>query len=1124
MAGSVIPKYGPPGVVPASAEEAADSTDLVWQRMAFKAWREGKRAEIEFNLADVPDDELKQAAYERVIASQAGIADDEVVKQGDHLFRRLLDERAVQLNSGQKKTKLFEQMITPQGMRGDQPLPKGTSKTPTPSEALYTSVPKAIGVGVLDTISTGGRVLQAATAGKLQGYAQRREDLGVSLPPEEIEGLLQDYQRHVSPVVEQREKVLAKDDTYGFPRGNMMRLEFGGTRLQPTPALPTKRTAGLPPDFNDEAIGEGIEAAGNAVFQSSFGDELPQIAKELDSLSKWYKQQALQYVLEKNPELTDEDALVQAQPVFDALIAQDEYSAQLRHPLLTQFITETIGDTVSGNLPTAPLRWGAKLVKAAGKATGATEVIASATRPLRRNPSAALAEIQNAPELASQMRRAQDVGEVAEEMTSKQYQFIDKQFDGLAEEDVLTLSAALDGDETAKALVASNKKLAAKYDEIHALTSTQYAEKARRGQMTRTADDGTFEQAGKIEDYVPKKVKAEPVDPTQAKRGKFRSKGTTGSEQARTGADIDWDPNARTQFAAKAGAETQAAKKAAETAALIDTETGVFINPKAVNADGTSAMKKFVDEAEQTTGLKYQSVAEEISPEVSKEILRLSKGKGKNVGSDWDVYFPEPVVERLKTIYPLVVKQGTDAEKKLAEIAKGFWDFAYKGPMDVWRRTHTLFAGIPGLSQYYMTNTMGAASLGVVGQGIKAANPALQEVAIRSAWAAAGMGDEAALATKYALKSGKELTIGDLVKLAAEDGVTGQSFMKYAQDLRRSKSEIARGLDWVLQKSGANKMNEVIDNYQRLIHYVSALEDVTPAARAAALDFTEKTGGLYRRMSPFEKNVMREVLPFYAWKRAIYPIVTKALMENPQRLQAFERMKMAADRAWNQDRVDHQGTSDFLELPQAVTAFPSMQPDALPEDIKQRTLIGKDASIVFKPDTPIAGLLGDLSPEALQSQMGPLPYALAAGMLGYDIATGEKLPEEMDWFPDLSDMEMIGTAEFPVDMARKIARETKVGWATVAPIQLPLDLVLDLIKVYWDSGQKGEAVTLAMRLGIMRKTGGLDLVVAGGLRALGFDVPGESVGFPGLPGYVNEPDKNKAIYQKQLQERLKSIR
>lgn len=65
------------------------------------------------------------------------------------------------------------------------------------------------------------------------------------------------------------------------------------------------------------------------------------------------------------------------------------------------------------------------------------------------------------------------------------------------------------------------------------------------------------------------------------------------------------------------------------------------------------------------------------------------------------------------------------------------------------------------------------------------------------------------------------------------------------------------------------------------------IEDMPDALKTEAIRKTELFMGDYRRLSPFERNVLRRVFPFYSWIRVIGKLTASLPFEHPMRTQAM---------------------------------------------------------------------------------------------------------------------------------------------------------------------------------------------------------------------------------------------
>ena len=89
------------------------------------------------------------------------------------------------------------------------------------------------------------------------------------------------------------------------------------------------------------------------------------------------------------------------------------------------------------------------------------------------------------------------------------------------------------------------------------------------------------------------------------------------------------------------------------------------------------------------------------------------------------------------------------------------------------------------------------------------------------------------------------------------------AYAKQVEDLNRARFDPRRATDAI--KAVTYPGNEVFDNLSKSTVYLSKLADGMP--REAALKSTLDAMGNYNNMSVFERRIVREIFPFYAWMK-----------------------------------------------------------------------------------------------------------------------------------------------------------------------------------------------------------------------------------------------------------------
>ena len=131
--------------------------------------------------------------------------------------------------------------------------------------------------------------------------------------------------------------------------------------------------------------------------------------------------------------------------------------------------------------------------------------------------------------------------------------------------------------------------------------------------------------------------------------------------------------------------------------------------------------------------------------------------------------------------------------------------------------------------------------------------------------------------------------------------------------------------------SPALRMNRaaatIPENNGRIALFIDRLSKGDSPAQAALE--TKKWHFDYRMLTPFEKNVMAGLIPFYAWSRFAVPRMFMAAIEDPGRLAKVPKLQ----RAIEQEAIDKTGydyeTPDYYDELQAVQ-LPFMDKDGYP--------------------------------------------------------------------------------------------------------------------------------------------------------------------------------------------------
>lgn len=375
-------------------------------------------------------------------------------------------------------------------------------------------------------------------------------------------------------------------------------------------------------------------------------------------------------------------------------------------------------------------------------------------------------------------------------------------------------------------------------------------------------------------------------------------------------------------------------------------------------------------------GSKFMNVADEVQ-----DIMDRIGGPSNMFKGSRITLVEQNVGERIKELTPFFAKNPGEIDKALKAAQRSL---AVVAPaMKTWRLATTMT--VPGSR---IRDAMSAFGLNTLANGIQALRPKLNRNAAELALVAASNGSKEALKTGLKLKSGKQITLGQALDIMQRTGMVNQSDLRIGTNIGKGSEKFK--LD-VLMRKGADKaaqlaehlptgkMAQLTDNYQKAVVFLNALEDTTPAAIAKAVDFTSKFAGNYRRLHPFEKTILRDTFGFYAWTRFIFPHVMKQVVENPQRMAAWLKVKDHYKRTWASDQT--KGTDE--------TKNPFLRDFAIPSPFQPDD---KDKAAYLLMETPDSMGLSLLNifegDEAATDLAGPLAKFVIDMASTYDPKTG----------------------------------------------------------------------------------------------------------------------------------------
>jgi len=471
---------------------------------------------------------------------------------------------------------------------------------------------------------------------------------------------------------------------------------------------------------------------------------------------------------------------------------------------------------------------------------------------------------------------------------------------------------------------------------------------------------------------------------------------------------------------------------------------------------------------ESQTGMKWNALGEELN----KVFTQVTGKPGLKLGT-YDNIAPQHMIDRFAQLAPVIGGNLSEVQKAY----KTFNDFSRVAirPFMQFFRTGTTVMGGPA---YFLRDFSGVGGLGTLAHGFRVLHPQHLKATVLGTLASAGFGTEWARAAKYTLPgSGKRKTVGWLLDQADKIGFIDQQDMRMGLELIMGQGKAGRFLQKATEvmspiylpmgkRLSQRNVARASQNMQKLIVFAGFLKDDTPEALMKAADLTAKYAADYRRLSPFEKYVLKDTFAFYAWNRFILPHYVNQLVENPQRIAKFVQARLAMYRASSRKRPPEQAIPPFLKLA-AVPAPDREQP--------QRSKIPKmgtrDFAMWTIEDINTMGLgFVQMIKSALGGEAGNLTVAeqtsiipqLAVELLtGRNFITGEKLGSLLSAARLAKDLDfMAGISE---------AKRSAVVRALVSPVRRPSQHFENLYRLYYkEADLPAEASDMALRYKVGR--------------------------------------------------------
>jgi hypothetical protein len=268
----------------------------------------------------------------------------------------------------------------------------------------------------------------------------------------------------------------------------------------------------------------------------------------------------------------------------------------------------------------------------------------------------------------------------------------------------------------------------------------------------------------------------------------------------------------------------------------------------------------------------------------------------------------ENLSDILLKLYPIA--RGTNKSSDLAKAGVELWKSTIRPAQKNWRAGKTILR-----PAFFWTELPTNFTFAAISNGIRAADPRIVGAAAARLLPSAFLGSKLAQKKYYKLADGTKKSIKDIMKMAQSDGILRtyrfSQGLEKGHDIGRIWPAISNTIEESLRKRRATEMligpgkvagkvatapykaslaiTEAADDFFKLQVYMKHLKGSSDAARAHAADMVGKYMPHYRRMSDFEKSVMRDGVSFYGWLRWSAKYAAQALMERPARLTVFQK-------------------------------------------------------------------------------------------------------------------------------------------------------------------------------------------------------------------------------------------
>jgi len=886
-------------------------------------------------------------------------------------------------------------------------------------------------------------------------------------------------------------------------------------RVQPRTKLGTRKEAweGADEKVKKGATGQAAKSVlGSGFFGEGQASDFDIKANEVLHRNAQQLAQELQAAgLERDlGELTGE--------IYGHLMQAEEHSGRLQHPVIAQMGPEFVADAL---MPWNTIAKGVgKGIKAAKKVPGIKQADQVAgkifdphqvSRPdnIRGIPEESVARISDA-EIAAQSKG------VAAESRLKEFESKLADLSRKLSPEGNALYAQIDDAGDAVAKINLYNKMTPKdkslFNEIVHLNSELYDFKKSTGMLMEEGADGVIRSAAMVEGYMPRYAKhrtftGEGNDAVVNLPGRKTRSGATEvqidpkSGHSRVGtsrAEGGFTDDAAVQWRAAASVEGREAK----IASIVQDLAPAYAREGLVYADDVTGLPATVKAISPEEGMNItQTLAKQtgdewvaLGPDLSRMWRNALIGEGGNV-SNATIFAPRHAAEYFEAVIPALPAQ-----------LKGDFAGGVQRGIDTYMSHWKGMKTMAGMAGFAMTNVYGSAQLALAGQGAKFFNPQVQAAAMKVAIDAAFRGQLKGVKGSFTLRSGETVPTQQLAKIMQEYGVTGQGGAR----LGRRPGESLSPLESFFDVTGMTQAVRGTDDWFHATAFLNSLESLHPQDIFKAVRLANEQTGNYRLMTPTEKLLSKNLLPFYGFQGyAAKFFLRESLTQPSQPLRQMGNIYQSYEKDASQKKpLGYEARKDWTE---AMITSPQQLKDGASDEV-----------VMMRTDPPWTGM-ADLAPSS------PLLNFIAAVTSGVDPDTGHPTQELKETAFRMYDTLMEDLANgLPMDERLQTVlfegTRNPVFKVMLDPLMTPSRGLLSMYQVWVREYGQEEAQNRIAAVYVSNLMAGMDGVIRKAGRMAGLKIPkgvmDENIlgldTFPGQPRITIE-EGNKQLMQKSRQ-------